>query len=243
MEDLHEATPHEKSSGEDDKSWLATVSHEMCTPLSCIRGAIRTVASGAAGPISPEAQKLLEIAEHHGERLNRLVDEILQLETMGWVAMHRDPIDLSELIAHAVAAHQSLAGTREVELFLDEMSVMAYVEGDAGRLHQLFSNLLSNAIKVSPTSGEIHVGIERVPGRLRVSIRDEGPGIEESFREKIFEPFSREASGHNRKRPGVGLGLNIARRIVIDHGGDIYFDSEPGKGATFFVELPEITLS
>jgi signal transduction histidine kinase len=109
---------------------------------------------------------------------------------------------------------------------------------DPDRFVQVLTNLLSNAVKYSPASGTVHVSAEQRSDVVRVSVRDTGPGIPENFRARIFERFSQADASATREKGGTGLGLYIARRFIEQMLGRIGFDSEPGKGATFWVELP-----
>jgi len=102
------------------------------------------------------------------------------------------------------------------------------------------SNLLSNAAKYSPPGGTVRVWAEQRGGTLRVSVRDEGPGIPEEFRTRIFEKFSQADSSATRAKGGTGLGLHIAQRFIEHMRGNIGFDSAPGAGATFWIELPAV---
>jgi signal transduction histidine kinase len=103
---------------------------------------------------------------------------------------------------------------------------------------QVLSNLLSNAVKYSPTSGTVHVTAERAGDGARISVRDSGPGIPENFHGRIFERFSQADASATREKGGTGLGLYIARRFIEQMQGRIGFESEAGKGTTFWVELP-----
>ena len=109
---------------------------------------------------------------------------------------------------------------------------------DKEKLKEVFLNLMSNAIKYSPDGGTVHVKMSHHEGNLRVEIRDEGIGISKANQDKIFQAFYRVDSSHTAKIPGTGLGLVIVKAIVEQHGGHTWFESEEGKGTTFFLLIP-----
>jgi DNA-binding response OmpR family regulator len=113
------------------------------------------------------------------------------------------------------------------------------VKADANRLNQVLNNLISNAAKFSPSHGIVIVGAERRGGHIRVSVKDQGPGIPEEFRDRIFGKFAQADASQTRRQQGTGLGLHISQQIVKRLGGEIGFDTEKGKGTTFWFELPE----
>jgi CheY-like chemotaxis protein len=125
-----------------------------------------------------------------------------------------------------------------VRLVLEPDSVDGTVSGDTDRLNQVFTNLLSNAAKFSPSGDKVDIRIGRQANTLRVSVIDHGPGIPDGFRRKIFQKFAQADSNNNRRIGGTGLGLSIVRSIVEKHGGLVSFDSIPGQGAQFHVDLP-----
>jgi signal transduction histidine kinase len=126
-----------------------------------------------------------------------------------------------------------------VQLFLSEESVDANVSIEPGRLQQILANLLSNAIKFSPKGGRVTLAVSRGNGNsIRINVSDLGPGIPESFRNRIFQKFSQADSSDTRAKGGTGLGLAITKELVEKMGGTVGFDSVEGRGTTFWVELP-----
>jgi len=108
---------------------------------------------------------------------------------------------------------------------------------------QLFANLLSNAAKYSPAGGKVLITVERIDRRIRVGVKDNGPGIPDEFKDRIFQKFAQADSSNTRKKGGTGLGLSIAKAIIEKMGGNIWFDSQPNVQTAFYVELPEWTES
>lgn len=218
--------------------FVSTVSHELRTPLTSMRGALGLVLSGAAGPVSPEGQELLRIANQNTERLIRLINDILDVEKIesGSIAVRRDRCDLRAAVEATFAGLEGYAMQHGVRVTL-RAERTAEVIGDQDRLIQVFTNLLSNAIKFSPPGGEVVVTIEVESEVARIRVRDEGPGIPAEFQGRIFGKFQQAESSSTRRHGGTGLGLAIARAIVERHEGHIRFETTPG-GTTFLVELP-----
>jgi signal transduction histidine kinase len=147
-------------------------------------------------------------------------------------------VALGDIVRQAVESNEGYARKHQVSIVLAAIDPALQIEVDPDRLVQVLTNLLSNAVKYSPAAATVHVTAERNGGAVRVCVRDTGPGIPENFRARIFERFSQADASAAREKGGTGLGLYIARRFIEQMQGRIGFDSEPGKGATFWVELP-----
>lgn len=222
--------------------FVSTVSHELRTPLTSIRGALSLVCSGALGPLSAKVQQMVDIAHKNGERLILLINDILDLDKIesGQVHFEFSERMLNELLGNAVEANRTFAMKDDVQLVLNGLEKDGAIDVDPDRFHQVLTNLISNAAKFSPPGGAVTIGADRRGGKLRISVSDHGPGIPEEFRQRIFGKFAQSGSPTSRKQSGTGLGLNISRQIIRQMRGDIGFETEVGKGTTFWVELPEL---
>ena len=222
--------------------FVSTVSHELRTPLTSISGALGLLAGNAAGAMTPKARRLVDIAQQNSERLIRLINDILDLEKAeaGRLDLVIERQALLPVVASAIEASRGFADSRGVALELDPASADGVVQIDRDRLIQVLSNLLSNAIKFSPDRGVVRVRVEREARMLKVLVVDQGPGIPDSFRARIFQKFAQADSSDSRARGGTGLGLSIAQTLTEKLGGAIGFTSVPGAGATFHVSLPEL---
>jgi PAS domain S-box-containing protein len=220
--------------------FVSTVSHELRTPLTSIAGSLGLIAGGAAGQLPERAQRLVEIAQSNCARLIRLINDILDIEKIESGKMHFDikPLSLSALLTHAIDANQEFAASHGVTIELGALPQGAGILGDEDRVMQVLTNLLSNAAKFSPRGGVVRVDVIPLTRRYRVSVADQGPGIPEEFRERIFSKFAQADSSDTRVKGGTGLGLSIVREIVDRLGGAVSFDSVPGAGTTFHVDLP-----
>ena len=221
--------------------FVSTVSHELRTPLTSIRGSLGLVWGGVAGELPERAKSLVGIAKNNCERLIRLINDILDSEKIesGKMTFELQAQEIEPLMEQALADNQGFAEQHGVTLALQKASGQVRVCVDSDRLIQVMTNLLSNAIKYSPPQGTVNVVMRKQANRVRVEINDNGSGIPEEFRSRIFQKFSQADSSDTRQKGGTGLGLSISKIIVERMDGSIGFTSAPGKGTTFFFELPE----
>lgn len=221
--------------------FVSTVSHELRTPLTSIRGSLGLITGGVAGVLPEKARSLVEIAKNNCERLIRLINDILDSEKIESGKMQFDlrPMEVLPLLEQALADNQGFAAQHKVKLVLQAPRQALRVNVDSDRLLQVMTNLLSNAIKFSPADGTVRVLLGRHAGRVRVEVSDDGPGIPEEFRARIFQKFSQADSSDTRQKGGTGLGLNIVKAMVERMEGSIAFASRLNVGTTFYFELPE----
>jgi PAS domain S-box-containing protein len=219
--------------------FISVVSHELRTPLTSIAGSLRLIASQAAGAVSEPVQAMLDIAQRNSGRLVRLINDILDVQKVeaGGMRLRLEPHGLPALLAAAVEANAAYGERRGVRLaLLDAADVEVRVDHD--RFMQVMANLLSNAAKFSPEHGEVEVAARATADGVRVTVADRGPGIPAAFHDRVFDPFAQADSSSTRSQDGTGLGLSITKSLVELHGGRIGFETEPGAGTTFHVDLP-----
>ena len=215
---------------------VATVAHEFRTPLTSLRMAIHLCLEQLGGPLSEKQADLLYGAREDCERLQRIVDELLDLAKIqgGRMQLQRRRLAPRALVDAAVDAQHSLAAERHVELHSEVAPGLPELDVDADRIQLVFANLLTNAIRHSPDGAEVALRSLTSDGAVRFEVADQGPGIPEAQREVIFEKFAQGADAPG----GAGLGLSIAKEIVTAHGGQIGVDSEVGRGSTFWFIVP-----
>jgi signal transduction histidine kinase len=220
--------------------FVANASHELRTPLTSISGSLGLLVAGAAGPLPATADRLVLIAQANVKRLIRLVNDILDVEKFesGMMAFDMREVDLVLIAEQATDANRAFAEEYGVSIRLEMEPQSCMVRADAERVIQVFTNLLSNAIKFSPKGAEVLVKIERDAHSAHVIVRDHGSGIPKEFRSLIFGKFSQAKTDSSRQRSGSGLGLNIAAKIMNQHGGGIGFEDAPGGGTAFYFDLP-----
>jgi signal transduction histidine kinase len=220
--------------------FVSIVSHELRTPLTSIRAALGLISSGGVGAISSKAQNLLQLAGRNAERLNVLIEDILDIDKIesGKLRFDLAPQRLNPIIEQALSVNAVYASTHRVELRLAPCTDEAIVAVDANRLLQVMTNLLSNAVKFSKPETHVDISVAVDGTRARIEVRDHGPGIAPEFQAKLFTKFSQGDSSDTRSKGGSGLGLAISKALIERMDGRIGFHTEPGIGTSFFVDLP-----
>ena len=224
---------------DDAKSNLVgTVSHELKTPLTSLRMAVYLLLEKNLGELTPGQRELLETARDEAERLLRILDDLLDLARLegGVAQLSRSPVPVAGLMEDMAREMRPIAEAQGLRLEVRPPPGRATVSVDPDRIRHVFINLLSNAVKYSPEGGVVTLYAEPADaGYLRFGIRDQGPGVPQESLGRIFEKFYR-VPGQSKK--GAGLGLAIAREIVLAHGGSIGCSSRPGAGSDFYFLLP-----
>jgi signal transduction histidine kinase len=185
------------------------------------------------------AQRQVAMLHRAGERMNRLIQDLLDVKRMesGHLSIDTCPLPAATLLAEAADALRPLAVAAALELRLEPSPHLPRVSADRHRMHQVLSNLIGNAIKFTPRGGTITLRADVVAGELRVAVADSGPGIPAEQLPHIFGQFWQ---GARTDRRGIGLGLAIAKGIVEAHRGRIWVESTLGSGSTFYFTLPLI---
>jgi signal transduction histidine kinase/DNA-binding response OmpR family regulator len=234
-------------------AFLSTVSHELRTPLTSVLGFAKIIKrrlSERLFPLIPQgdrkiAQTMQQVGENldvvvsEGERLTKLIDEVLDLAKIeaGKLEWRNEPLTASEIIDRALAATSSLVENKPVVLSADVTPDLPRLTGDRDRLIQVVINLISNAVKFT-ANGSVTCRARHVNNDLVISVTDTGLGIAPDDQPKVFEKFKQVGDTLTDKPKGTGLGLPICKEIVEHHGGRIWVESEPGKGSTFSFSLP-----
>lgn len=216
--------------------WVATVAHEFKTPLTSLRMAVHLCLEGAVGPLTEKQADLLQTGREDCERLQGLVDELVDLTRFSSERMElrRDSLRADALLRQAVKAHQPRAKTKSVSLRHSPPAEELTVSVDPDRLPLVLSNLVANAVRHTPAGGSVELSARGEEGRVRFKVADTGPGIPPERRERIFGKFYRGADSEG----GAGLGLYIAREIVAAHGGEIGVEDRPNGGSVFWFTVP-----
>jgi signal transduction histidine kinase len=220
--------------------FLSTMSHELRTPLTSIKGSVDLANSGKLGEMPTQVSRVLEVAQRNCTRLLSLINEILDLQSVesGNMNFSFEKVDIAEAITEAISDNEPYASRLGVVVKSALPAHPIWVNIDKLRLQQVFSNILSNAAKFSPAGTEVHVSVETGDGKVRVLFADQGAGLSEDDRQKVFDRFSQIDSSDTRKIGGTGLGMHISKRIIDAFGGLITYTKNMGPGTTFIVELP-----
>lgn len=220
--------------------FISTVNHELRTPLTSISGTLGLLKGGIAGKIPKKAQELIGIGLSNSDRLVHLINDLLDIQKIeaGGMEFRMKQVDLAEIAEASIKQNESLAIPRGIRFAFENMVGAAPLTADPDRLSQVMANFLSNAVKYSPENGVVTVTVMDSGDGPTVSVADDGPGIPEDFRERIFQRFAQADSSNTRKKGGTGLGLAIAQAIVLRHNGRIWYETETGKGTIFFFSVP-----
>lgn len=222
---------------------IATVNHEMRTPLTSLSGYLELVLDGEAGEIPPAAIAMLRIAEGSANRLHGLLEDMIMLTRLEAAGAPREaaPVRLDEVVRRAVEAARPRAASRDVRIDIESPAVT--VPGDAAQLERAIGNLLDNAIKFTPPAGSVRIVVDpgaRVHGSpaVMVAVADTGMGVPADDLPHLFGRFFRASNARDAAVPGSGLGLAIVRGVVEAHGGSVSAESVLGEGTTVRITLP-----
>ncbi len=231
-----------KENDEMKSEFISTASHELRTPLTVINSYIEMFEEGMLGELNDTQREKIQIIRSQTEHMIRLVEDMLdtsRLESRKF-KIHKSPIQLDEIARKALEELSRLAGLKEQVVSLTIKGHLSEIDGDERRIKQVFNNLLTNAIKYTPAKGKIDVTIEDEPLQVKVSIADDGIGIDKKDQHKLFQKFFTGSGSSLIREPGrMGLGLAIAKGIVEAHKGQIWAESEMGKGSLFVFTLPK----
>ncbi len=217
---------------------VGTVSHELKTPLTSLRMAVYLLLEKTMGPLSPQQREMLESARDDADRLLRILDSLLDLTRLeaGASELDRSPVEVSALLTPIAGEARAFITAAGQELVVRADPALLPVSADANRLRHVFINLLSNASKYSPASSAITLSAEAGPsGFVRFTVRDHGEGVPAEAMPHLFDRFYRVPG---QSKPGAGIGLAIAREIVVAHGGSIACQAPPDGGAEFHFLVP-----
>jgi PAS domain S-box-containing protein len=224
---------------EDEKSdFVATISHELRTPMTAVYGAAVTLARREADLTPHQRQTLLEMIATQAARLSQITEEVLLTSQLdrGELRVEQEPVQVAEIVEQTVETMRAqLPESKTIEIEIS--AEVGAASGDSDRLQQVLVNLLDNAIKYG--GDRVEVRADRENGVVRIVITDTGPGISLGDRQRIFEKFYRADPQLAHAPSGTGLGLYISRELTERMGGRLELSPEPGGGATFVVELPK----
>jgi two-component system phosphate regulon sensor histidine kinase PhoR len=220
------------------RDFVANVSHELRTPVAAIRASVETLLLGAVDDPAP-AREFVAIIDRHGERLHRLVEDLLQLSKLESRdhSLSLASVDVAAAIDHAIELLAVAAQARRATITADVAPEVVAARADRPSLEHVLTNLIENAIKYSPEGSAVTVRARRQGERVRVTVEDNGPGIEPRHLGRIFERFYRVDTGRSRALGGTGLGLAIVKHLGEAMRAPVTVESAVGRGTSFHVDL------
>jgi two-component system phosphate regulon sensor histidine kinase PhoR len=221
------------------KDFVANVSHELRTPIAAVMSAAETLRT-AARTDPAAAGSFVDMIERNANRLGDLVQDLLELSRIEAkeFRLATDTFDLAEVVARTLGFYEERAVGKRMRMTTVLPPNLLAVRGDAAALERVLSNLIDNAVKYCPEGTAIIVAAEDLGGRIRVTVSDDGPGIEAQHLPRLFERFYRCDPGRSRAMGGTGLGLSIVKHLVEAMGGTVQVESTPGRGARFSFTVP-----
>jgi len=219
----------EEPTAADHSAFLHSVAYELSTPLTPIVGYLQLLLSGKLGPVTEQQTRVLEAMGQSSERLARIIENLVDLADLeaGSNELQRKELDPAALLNRCIDEVRSPCRSKRVEVERIFAPVSATV-GDEEKLRQAFHNLMENALKFSPHGGVVLVELKQSgPRELEIALYDQGCGMDGSQLETLSRPFSHATAALAARRPGAGLGLPVARRIIEAHGGELRAESPP----------------
>jgi signal transduction histidine kinase len=219
------------------KQMTADIAHELRTPLSLILGHAEAVHDG----VLPPTKENFEIIREEAARLEHLVEDLrtLSLADAGELSIQPQPIEPDRLLREVTSLYQYQAQKKNISLELDITPPLPTLEVDPGRMTQVLTNILDNALRHTPEGGRVTLSAKQTGDRVELAVQDSGPGLPKEETERIFERFYRADASRRRDDGGSGLGLAIAKSIVQAHGGQVWAESDAGKGLKIVISLPQ----
>ncbi|MDF3035083.1 MAG: hybrid sensor histidine kinase/response regulator, partial [Paucimonas sp.] len=245
-QDITTSKIYEEQLQETDRKkdeFLATLAHELRNPLGPIRNSVELLNKIAPNPTTME-ERARQIILRQANHLVRLVDDLLDVSriTHGKVSLRRLPVELREFVMPAVETAQNLIDARHHKLSVQLPDQRCWVRGDAVRLAQVIGNLLTNAAKFTPAGGSIELTAAIAADKLKVSVLDNGIGVDPERAQHIFDMFAQADHAPDRAPDGLGIGLSLVRKLMDLHGGTVELKSEGvGRGSRFDITLPVLT--
>jgi signal transduction histidine kinase len=222
--------------------FIAVASHELFTPVTALKESISLILDGLAGSTSVQQLKLLEIAFANSERLNRLINNIIDISSLdleGTLKLSKTPCNIKELLKNNIETLCVANQHKKIVFDVDFDSSFSLIPADPGRINLVLFNLLENAVKFSSDNGKIIIKAQKNNNEeVCFEIIDQGPGIPIDLHSMIFQPFTQSEPVMTRRTGGLGLGLALSKGIIEAHNGKIWVESIEGKGAKFAFTLP-----
>jgi signal transduction histidine kinase len=219
--------------------FISLTSHQLRTPLTTIKGYISMILDGDVGEVSPQQRKLLEEAFNSSQRMVHLISDFLNISRIqtGKFVIELTDMNLADILDEEIDQLRISATSRKLNLVYDKPSDFPTMPIDEGKIRQVMMNFIDNAIYYSPAGKTITVVLTHTATTVEFKVIDQGIGVPKAEQHKLFAKFSRASNARKQRPDGTGIGLFMAKKVVVALGGAIIFQSEEGKGSTFGFRL------
>ena len=236
---LHDITL-EKEIESMKEDFMSSITHDLRSPMTSIRGFLEVLLGGSAGELSGQQKEFLGIIDNSSKRLLDMINDILDVAKLesGRMDLMLEEVDFNEMICKILKELQPLVSKGKISLVSQGLDDLQKVMADYSLIERVIINLVGNAIKFTPPEKNITILGENLEDKIKISIIDTGEGIPSDYVEKVFDKFQQVTQG-KKKRKGTGLGLTICRYVIESHKGKIWAESEFGKGSTFTFWIPK----
>ncbi len=220
--------------------FIGIAAHDLRNPIASILMYSDFLIEEYEEKLSPDQIKILNTIKNQSEFMLHLLNDLLDISKieLGKLDLQKEVFAIDRLILENIRLNQSLADKKDIKIVFTNLDTIPKVNADINKIRQVFTNLLTNAIKYSSKGSKVEVNVFSTGKDIAVGIKDEGIGIPLEEQDKIFKPFSTTSAKPTDGEKSTGLGLVIVKRIIIGHQGKIWFESQPGKGTTFYFSLP-----
>lgn len=232
-----------KALDETKDEFISMASHQLRTPLTAIKGYLSMVLEGDAGELNPNQYKLLEQSFFSSQRMVYLISDLLNLSRLntGKFIIEQAQVQLADLVQSEVDQLAETARSREINLVYKKPVDFPEMMLDETKTHQVVMNLIDNAIYYTRAGGKITVSLTETPHAVEFTVKDTGIGVPRQLQHKLFSKFYRAENARRARPDGTGLGLFMAKKVIVAQGGSIIFESEEGKGSTFGFRFSKAT--
>ena len=229
-----------KQLDETKDEFLSMASHQLRTPLTSVKGFISMVLDGDVGPITEQQKKVLEQAFESSQRMVFLIGDFLNVSRIqsGKFVIDKSSFDIVKLVQEEISQLDDSARARGLEFVYHPPAHMPEVVADKDKLRQVMMNFMDNALYYSPNGGKVTLRLYKDASGIVFKVTDTGIGVPKAEQEKLFTKFFRAKNAQQQRPDGTGIGLYMAKKVIVGHGGSLIFESVEGKGSTFGFRLP-----
>ncbi len=224
-----------KKLDETKDEFISMASHQLRTPLTSVKGYLSMVLEGDAGKLNKQQEELLKQSFMSSERMVNLIADLLNLSRLntGKFVIESAPTDLRDVVDQELAQLRESAAAKNITLHYEPPKTFPLLELDTGKIHQVVMNFIDNALYYTPPGGTVTVSLSETPSAVEFRVQDTGIGVPRALQHRLFSKFYRADNARRMRPDGTGLGLFMAKKVIIAHGGSVVFDSEESKGSTF----------